>query len=68
MPLKTVFISGIPEPFEKEYNVYKVTTRHKNSPIALGDTTFTKPTENKMKTIENNTHSTYLAATFGADR
>ena len=36
--------------------------------MALGDTTFTKPTENKMNTIENNTHSTYFAATFGADR
>ena len=35
--------------------------------MALGDTTFTKPTENKMKTIENITHNTYWAATFDAD-
>lgn len=58
----------MPEPFEKEYNILQKVTRHKNSPMALGDTTFTKPTENKMNTIENNTHSTYLAAALGADR
>ena len=36
--------------------------------MALGETTFTKPTENKMKIIENSTHNTYLAAMFGAER
>jgi len=35
--------------------------------MALGDTAFTNPTENKMKTSENNTHSVYLAATLGAE-